>query len=87
MNRFAINARPLAVIAAAGLALAAGSPALARTKGPATITLSKTAAPEATSRLCMPKSTLGNKADPTMPETICQSRTDWETAGVKFIIK
>ena len=87
MSRFAITARPLALFAVAGLTLAAGSPALARTKGPATITLTKKTAPEATSRLCMPKSTLGNKAEAAMPETICQSRTDWETAGVKFIIK
>jgi len=78
--------RPLTLLAAAGL-VAAGSPALARNTGPATVTVTASAAPDATSRLCMPKSTLGNKATRSMPDTICQTRAEWEAAGVTFKVK
>ena len=80
--------RSIALLVSAGL-IAGGSAsgALARGKGPAKVTLSAKAAPDATSRLCMPKTTLGNVATREMPETICQTRAEWEAAGVTFILK
>lgn len=88
MTRFTITARPLALLAATGLVVAAASPAMARTgKGPATITVSAKTVQDGASRLCMPKTTLGNKADRAMPETICQTRAEWEAAGVTFKVK
>ncbi|MEH3158045.1 MAG: hypothetical protein PGN08_03410 [Sphingomonas taxi] len=88
MTRFTTTARPLALLAAAGLFAAAASPAMARTgKGPATITLSAKTAQDGASRLCMPKTTLGSKAERSMPDTICQTRAEWEAAGVTFKVK
>lgn len=78
----------IALIATAGLiATGATSTAFARGKGPAKITLTAKAAQDPASRLCMPKTTLGNTATREMPETICQTRADWETAGVTFVVK
>ena len=80
--------RSVALIATAGLiATGVAAPALARTKGPAKITLTAKAAQDPAGRLCMPKTTLGKTATREMPETICQTRADWETAGVTFVVK
>ncbi len=80
--------RSLALLATAGLiATGATSTAFARGKGPATITLTAKAAADPAGRLCMPKTTLGNTATREMPDTICQTRAEWETAGVTFIVK
>ncbi|WP_293876276.1 MULTISPECIES: hypothetical protein [unclassified Sphingomonas] len=80
--------RSIALLATAGLiATGSASSAFARGKGPAKITLSAKTAPDPTSRMCMPKTTLGNTATREMPDTICQTRAEWETAGVTFVIK
>jgi hypothetical protein len=87
MTRFTSTARHLALFATLGLCAAAASPAMARTSGPATVTVTSKAVEDSASRLCMPKTTLGNKAERNMPETICQTRAEWEAAGVTFKVK
>jgi hypothetical protein len=76
-----------ATIASALLAAAFATPALARSKGPATITLTAKMQENKEGRLCMPKTTLGNKATKAMPDTLCQTRADWEAQGVTFVVK
>lgn len=87
MNR-SIICRSLTTLAIAGM-LTAGTvaPAFARKNGPAKITLTAKVAEQSAGRLCMPKTTLGKTATREMPDTICQSRAEWEAAGVVFVIK
>jgi len=75
------------MLATAGfVATAALSPAMAAEKS-RTITLPASAVKDETSRLCMPREMLGAKADRTMPNTICQTRSEWEAAGVVIKVK
>ena len=80
-------ARTVTTMMATALVAAASSPALARSKGPATVTMTAKALASTDGRLCMPKTTLGNKATKDMPVTLCQTRADWEAQGVTFIAK
>ncbi|WP_447413163.1 hypothetical protein, partial [Clostridium perfringens] len=76
-----------ALVTTALLATTIAAPALARTKGPATITMSAKMMDNKEGRLCMPKTTLGNKATKEMPDTLWQTRSDWEAQGVTFVVK
>lgn len=76
-----------AMVATAGfVATAALSPATAAEK-PRTVTLPASAIKDETSRVCMPREMLGPKADRTLPKTICQTRSEWEAAGVVINVK
>ena len=76
-----------AMLAIAGfVATAALSPASAADK-PRTITLPASAIKDETSRVCMPRDMLGPKADRTLPNTICQTKSEWEAAGVVIKVK
>ncbi|MBI0476735.1 hypothetical protein D9601_15400 [Sphingomonas sp. MA1305] len=80
-------ARPALFAAAIALAAGASAPAFARSKAPATITMTAKMMDNKEGRLCMPKTTLGSKATKDMPQTLCQTRADWEAQGVTFVVK
>ncbi|MDE0880740.1 MAG: hypothetical protein OSB00_19090 [Sphingomonas bacterium] len=64
------------------------SPAFAKTK-PVVVPASVFANED--SKLCMPRTALSALVDKktlkTMPETICETKTDWESRGLEFKLK
>lgn len=65
-------------------ALALAPPALAATRP---ITVGKSVFKDDTSKLCMPRETLGKAVDKTLPATICDTQAGWEGRGISFKIK
>ena len=54
---------------------------------PISVTLPASVFKDDTSRVCMPRTVLGRKVDKTLPETICETRSQWSARGVTIITK
>lgn len=79
----------LAPALATGFALiAVASPATAQPRKDKPVIVSAKAVPDATSRICMPRSmskTVGR--DKAQPVTLCQTVGEWATHGVTIVVK
>ena len=80
------NSRSLARLATLGIVLGLATPALAAPK-PVKITMPASAVADPTRKLCMPRTLTGAKRDKSLPETLCQTRDEWATAGVMIVAK
>ncbi len=76
-------------ILAASIAALTGvsAPAYAAGEKPILIKMPASVFKDDTSRVCMPRTVLGRKVDKTLPETICETRSEWSTRGVTIVTK
>ncbi|RXD03708.1 hypothetical protein EQZ23_15450 [Sphingomonas sp. UV9] len=78
-----LSFRPAALLVASlGAVGGAAAPAFATGDKPISVTLPASVFKDDTSRVCMPRTILGRKADKTLPETICETRSEWNARGV-----
>ncbi|TPG15408.1 hypothetical protein [Sphingomonas oligophenolica] len=77
---------PFTLLIAAIPAFALAQPVLAQA-AMKPITMSKSVFKDDTSRVCMPRETLGKGVDKTLPKTICDTQAGWESGGVTFKLK
>lgn len=77
------------IVLAAGIGLAAGAsaPAFAKRGKPTTITVPASALKDATSKLCMPRTTLPGKEDKSLPATMCLTQDEWAAKGLTIVVK
>ena len=80
--------RPAALLAASIIALGGiSAPAFATGDKPISVTMPASVFKDDTSRVCMPRTILGRKVDKTLPETICETRSEWSARGVTIVTK
>ena len=75
-----LSFRPAAMLAAGIVALGSAS-AFAADSKPISVTMPASVFKDDTSRVCMPRAILGRKVDKTLPETTCETRSEWSARG------
>jgi hypothetical protein len=81
--------RPALALASVGAATFLFTAVSAQAAGakPISVTLPASVFKDDTSRVCMPRTVLGREVDKTLPETICETRSQWSARGVTIITK
>ena len=83
-----LSFRPAILLVASVVAIgSAAASAFAAGDKPISVTLPASVFKDDTSRVCMPRTVLGRKVDKTLPETICETRSEWSARGVTIVTK
>lgn len=63
------------------------APAYAAGDKPISVTMPASVFKDDTTRVCMPRTVLGRKANKALPATICETRAEWSARGVNIVTK
>ena len=72
--------------AAAVLAAAMPSAAIAKDKNDHTFTVPAAAIKDASSKLCMPRTVLDKSKKSPLPKTVCYTQAEWAEKGVTIVV-
>lgn len=86
MTTISLSARALTSLALAAFAIAAPAQAKKADK-PVEVTITEKTFPDATSRMCMPRTMIDKSRKSDLPKTMCHTREEWEAKGVTFKTK